>query len=273
MSLVDTARAVSEKCGYYRRRTKHPCPRTRPTPASWLQAVYSWRSEVQSSKEGHFPSPPAVLAARPSSAPPPPPPSSAKVNIPRKTFKNSGGPSSDGTTHVHQTLTFLALLLSPRIECLEATVIASYHADSHTDVDAPAIVDGLVAAVGSLPALRVLAVSVLCHLLADPPCAAEAFMRALDLDALARRLCVACPTLRIVVVLLSGVRGRANERVQRGPWCAEFDLYADRMGNPGHRGMEPVGEKVPVEPRDTEREAGEVVSGGAVQDELRSSRG
>ncbi|KAH9936767.1 uncharacterized protein BXZ73DRAFT_45012 [Epithele typhae] len=128
-----------------------------------------------------------------------------------------------------------------QIECLEATLIAGFHAASPADVDAPAIVDGLVAAVGSLPALRVLVVSVLCYLAADPPCAAEAFMRGLDLDALARRLCAACPTLRTVVVLLSGVRGRANERVRRGPQCTEFELYADRMGNPGHRGTEGVG--------------------------------
>ncbi|KAH9936749.1 uncharacterized protein BXZ73DRAFT_100170 [Epithele typhae] len=127
--------------------------------------------------------------------------------------------------------------------------------------------DGLVAAVGSLPALRVLAVSVLCHLLADPPCAAEAFMRALDLDAFAHRLCVVCPTLQTVFVLLSGVRGRANERVQRGPKCTEFELYADRMGSPRHRATEAVGEGLSAEPRGTEHEAREVVSEGAVQDE------
>ncbi|KAH9911090.1 uncharacterized protein BXZ73DRAFT_108250 [Epithele typhae] len=95
---------------------------------------------------------------------------------------------------------------------------------------------GLVAAIGSLPALRVLVVGVLCYLVADPPCAAEAFMRGLDLDALARRLCVACPTLRT----------------------------ADRMGNPGHRGTEAVGEGHSAEPRDVEREAGEVSSDGAM---------
>ncbi|KAH9912922.1 uncharacterized protein BXZ73DRAFT_107157 [Epithele typhae] len=160
-----------------------------------------------------------------------------------------------------------------QIECLEATLIAGYHAATPADVDTPAIVDGLVAAVGSLPALRVLAVSVLCHLLADPPCAAEAFMRALDLDAFAHRLCVVCPTLQTVFVLLSGVRGRANERMQLGPQCTEFDLYADRKDKPGHRGTEAVGDEISAEPCDVEREAGEVSSEGAVQDELRSSRG
>ncbi|KAH9936757.1 uncharacterized protein BXZ73DRAFT_100179 [Epithele typhae] len=136
-----------------------------------------------------------------------------------------------------------------QIECLEATLIADYHAASPADVDAPAIVDGLVAAVGSLPALRVFA----------------AFMRGLDLDALARRLCVACPTLRIVVVLLSGVRGRAlNERVQLRPQCTESEPYADRKDKPGHRGTEAVGDEISAEPCDVEREAGEVSSEGAM---------
>ncbi|KAH9936762.1 uncharacterized protein BXZ73DRAFT_100184 [Epithele typhae] len=290
LSLVDTA--VSEKCGHYCRRTKHPCPRARRTPASWLQAVYPWRSEVQSSNEAHFPSPPAVLAARASSATP-----SAPVLL------RQGQHSAEGVQELrlsHKPLRSRRALLNDlfllapscpiRTLCIKGPAlivkaIRAYevlksdphrqlvHANSPVDVHAPAIVDGLFAAVGSLPALWVRVVSVLCYLVADPPCAAEAFMRGLDLDALARRLCAACPTLRTVVVLLSGVRGRANERVQLGPQCTEFELYADRMGNPGHRGTEAVGDEISAEPCDVEREAGEVSSEGAVQDELRSSRG
>ncbi|KAH9918559.1 uncharacterized protein BXZ73DRAFT_105191 [Epithele typhae] len=109
--------------------------------------------------------------------------------------------------------------------------------------------DGLVAAVGSLPALQVLVVSVLCYLVADPPCAAETFIRALDLDAFTRRLCGACPTLQTL-----------------GEQCTEFELYADRVGWV----IPDPGDEISAEPRGTEYVAGEVISEGAVHDELRS---
>ncbi|KAH9912925.1 uncharacterized protein BXZ73DRAFT_107160 [Epithele typhae] len=126
---------------------------------------------------------------------------------------------------------------SPRNPTPWARVIGVELADGTTEpcdlassLDARvALQDGLVAAVGSLPALRVLVVGILCYLVADPRCAAETFIRALDLDAFARRLCGACPTLQT--------------------------------------------EGLSVESRDMEREAEEVVGDGAVQDELRSSRG